>query len=301
MLGKTTQSGEPGVPDMDVSEAAGGGDAGNWTASNSAWWKFTASDTGKIAIDTYGSTAGVDGPDTLLWVFQGGPTIGSLDLIGFNDDTYFDDIDPALNRSKVVASVIAGQTYYVRVTPYNPDLDFDAILTLGTIVPGIPPAIIRFAHGAAYSDIPPAVLTLRAFPPSYQLYTARTTRWTFYDPAEDDLYTFTINPDSMEDPLKEKKLQFGFGVGAEYGRYSTLEEPREAKAWQFGGVIRSKEQHDILESWYLRDGIVNVTDHLKRTFECIIEDFQVEERKPTKAVNWRLRYTMKTLLLRQLT
>ena len=42
---------------------------------------------------------------------------------------------------------------------------------------------------------------------------------------------------------------------------------------------------------------VDVTDHLGRTFRVVIEEFNPTDRRPTPRVSWRLRYTMKALIL----
>jgi hypothetical protein len=65
-------------------------------------------------------------------------------------------------------------------------------------------------------------------------------------------------------------------------------------------VIRTKAHHDDLETWSKKPGKIHVADHLGRSFEVMILSFEPTDRKPTPSTPWRMRYTMKTLLLRRL-
>jgi hypothetical protein len=82
--------------------------AGN-PGGRSVWWTWTAPTSGKVTIDTHGSTF-----DTLLGVYTGS-SLSSLTVVAANDD------DPAggTTTSKVVFNAIAGTTYQILVDGYG--------------------------------------------------------------------------------------------------------------------------------------------------------------------------------------
>lgn len=147
--------------------------------------------------------------------------------------------------------------------------------------------------------IPPADLVLQAGGPLLHRGVLLTTRWRFYDPELDETWVVPINPDSMSNPLKPKTLSYGRHAGSN-ARYATLKQLPRPVEWEFAGVIRTQTHHDTLDDWLGRRRIIQITDHISRTFEVMLTSFEVTERKPTKTNAWRLRYSMKALLLRQL-
>lgn len=109
-----------------------------------------------------------------------------------------------------------------------------------------------------------------------------------------------LNPNSMTSVTFDKQLDtFVGGVHNTLTEVRTIQSAAPAKDWSFGGVIRTKAHYDGLVYWAKKSGKVRVTDHLGRTFEVLIRQFDPEDRKPTGTVAWRLQYTMKTLLLRR--
>lgn len=127
-----------------------------------------------------------------------------------------------------------------------------------------------------------------------------TTRWTFTEVATTATYTVPINPDAMSSPTQERQASTAFGISGGRVRPRTLMSPPQAKEWEFSGAIRTQEHHDALLEWSRKDGLVRVTDHLGRVFEVMFTSFQPTERQPTRSTPWRLRYTMKALLLRRI-
>lgn len=126
-------------------------------------------------------------------------------------------------------------------------------------------------------------------------------RWTLFDPATLTTYVMPINPDRMSSPHPRKKIDTAYGGrgGAGLGRIRTFMAPADAVEWTFEGPIRTQAHHDALQTWSQK-GEVYVTDHLGRTWVVIMQTFVPDERKPTAATPWRLRYTMKCLVMRQL-
>ena len=124
-------------------------------------------------------------------------------------------------------------------------------------------------------------------------------RWTFTDPYTDETWVHTINPDQATSPFPVTTGTYGAGVRTGLTAARTILPPLKAVEWTFGGAIRSQAHHDELVSW-ARRGPVHLTDHLGRTFVVVLTGLDVTERKPTKTLNTRWRYTMRALLLRQL-
>lgn len=127
-----------------------------------------------------------------------------------------------------------------------------------------------------------------------------TKRWIFTEVDTGQTYTVPINPDSMSSPFLDRQMANASGVRAGYDRLRTIELPPEAKEWTFGGVIRTKQHHDDLRTWSKKPGLVNVTDHLDRTFQVVFVSFEPTDRSPTPNVPWRLRYVMTALVLRRI-
>ena len=87
-------SGEAGEPTAGASEPV-----------NSVWWKWTATTTGTVEMNTFGSDF-----DTVLAVYTGS-SVSSLSLVAANDDSSFPD---ALT-SRVSFEAQAGTTYFIAV------------------------------------------------------------------------------------------------------------------------------------------------------------------------------------------
>ena len=167
----------------------------------------------------------------------------------------------------------------------------------------IPPASLALTAPAPVAKhahpVPPADLTLTAEGALVHRAVLLTTRWTFYDPTLDETWTMPINPDSMGNPNQGKTLTFGRNARSG-GRHTTIRQAPHPVDWEFGGVIRTREHHDALNEWAGRRRIIHITDHVHRKYEVLLTAFEVTERAPTRNVRWRLRYSMKGLLLRQL-
>ena len=89
-------TGEAGEPDH-------GGVAGTL---NSAWWSWTAADSGTVTVDTFGSDF-----DTVLAVYTG-DSLTTLSEVASNDDT-------ATVQSEVTFNAVAGTTYQIAVDGFG--------------------------------------------------------------------------------------------------------------------------------------------------------------------------------------
>jgi hypothetical protein len=127
-----------------------------------------------------------------------------------------------------------------------------------------------------------------------------TKRWIFTEVDTGETYTVPINPDSMSSPFQDRQIQQVYGSREGYNRMRSFELPAPAKEWEFGGAIRTQAHHDALRTWSKKPGLVNVTDHLDRTFQVVFQGFEATDRSPTPQTPWRQRYTMSALVLRRL-
>lgn len=127
-----------------------------------------------------------------------------------------------------------------------------------------------------------------------------TVRWTYEHVDTGDVYTFPINPKSMTSPLPTGVAGTP-AAGVRAGTTATTVDVRRGAPvnWSFAGSIRTQAQHDAMKAWNERSGKVLVTDHLGRTFECFLQDFEATERKTNRVAPDRWQYTVKALLLRQ--
>lgn len=104
----------------------------------------------------------------------------------------------------------------------------------------------------------------------------------------------------MSSPTLERSYDAAVAVTEGRPRLRTFMRPPAAKPWEFAGVINARQHHDDLKAWCEKPGLVRITDHLGRTFEVVITDFEPTDRQPTARNAWRMRYSVKTLLLRRL-
>lgn len=123
-----------------------------------------------------------------------------------------------------------------------------------------------------------------------------TTRWVLLDTVTAATWTMPLNPDSMSSPFPRRNLKFSHGWRADQ-RVRAFSGAREPIEWEWSGVIRSKSHYDSLVEWAEKSVAVDVTDHLGRTFRVFLTEFNPLDRRPTPRVEWRLRYTMKALIL----
>jgi len=74
-----------------------------------------------------------------------------------------------------------------------------------------------------------------------------------------------------------------------------LRRPRTATEWTFAGVVRTQAHHDSLIYWAAKTNKLTITDHYGRVVTARIRSIEMEDRKPTPNVPWRLRYTVSAL------
>jgi hypothetical protein len=125
-----------------------------------------------------------------------------------------------------------------------------------------------------------------------------TVRWTFTDTETDETITVPVNPNKMSSPTAARTLKWSHAPdGVLRGIDTGAERP---VSWTFSGVIFTKSHYDLLLTWAQRDTVLEISDHLGRTFEVIIEQYDPVERRPTGTKPWRATYTISCLLLREI-
>jgi len=125
-------------------------------------------------------------------------------------------------------------------------------------------------------------------------------RWVLRDTSTLVEWTMPINPDSMTSPFARRSFKFAHGWRKDQ-RPRAFSGSRQPHEWEWSGVIRSKSHYDSLVEWAEKSVAVDVTDHLGRTFRVFLSEFAPVDRKANAQVPWRLRYTMKALILERVT
>jgi hypothetical protein len=126
-------------------------------------------------------------------------------------------------------------------------------------------------------------------------------RWILTDVGTGESVRVPINPREMSSPTTARSMQYAWGAapGAVMRAIDNgVDQPTE---WTWTGVLLTKAHYDLLLAWTKRLATVQITDHLGRTFETIIQKFDPVERLPTAHREWRADYTMTCLLLRRVT
>lgn len=124
-------------------------------------------------------------------------------------------------------------------------------------------------------------------------------RWTLSDPATSETWAMPINPDAMTSPFPGKSIVTAYGSRRGRRRPRTVMTPPPIVEWEWEGVIRTEAHYDQLHTWATKGREVHVTDHLGRTWEVLLQAFIPEDRKPTPQTPWRMRYSMRSLILRR--
>lgn len=124
-----------------------------------------------------------------------------------------------------------------------------------------------------------------------------TQRWTLTD-AAGNTWRMPINPDSMSplDVAGRRSARHASGRPGDR-RIRTMVGPPRAQEWTFGGVIRTRNHHDILTLWSKKPGEVRIVDHIGRTITVAFTSFEPTDRRPNTLTPWRMRYVMKCTVL----
>lgn len=123
-------------------------------------------------------------------------------------------------------------------------------------------------------------------------------RWTFR--GDDGQFArVPINPREMTTPTEPRNMSWAWGAAPGAAMRGVDLGSDQPAQWSFTGVLLTKAHYDLLSAWTRGLATVQITDHLNRTFETIIQRFDPIERLPTASREWRADYTMTCLLLRR--
>jgi hypothetical protein len=127
-----------------------------------------------------------------------------------------------------------------------------------------------------------------------------TVRWKFETLDGAETYTFEINPNTQSSPISNRDITWNYAAVRDGGTpvgYSGTRAPRAPKPWEFGGVVRSKEQYDAFIYWLNKKAWVRVTDDLGRQFIIRILSFEpAQEAGSGRRVPYRHTYTVRTVI-----
>ena len=84
-------------------------------------------------------------------------------------------------------------------------------------------------------------------------------RWTFYDPNTLVEFTVPINPNSVSDPDRKKKIKETPTLSKD-GTVLLVEGREDAPTMKWSGTILTKAHHDAFIEWYKKSYSVRVTD-----------------------------------------
>lgn len=124
-------------------------------------------------------------------------------------------------------------------------------------------------------------------------------RWILTDVGTGESVRVPINPREMSSPTQARNMQYAWGAAPGAVMRSIDVGGDQTTEWTWTGVLLTKSHYDLLLAWTKRLATVQITDHLGRTFETIIQKFDPVERLPTAQREWRADYTMTCLLLRR--
>jgi len=123
-------------------------------------------------------------------------------------------------------------------------------------------------------------------------------RWTLFDQALAEAWTFPVNPNKMTSPHGPRSLTIlstapTNTTSSSHGR--VVEGNMEPYEWQFSGSIRTQEHHDELRRWTRKVNRLMLTDHFDRTWWVRFTGFEVDEKRPSTHTDWRFDYTIKAI------
>lgn len=114
-------------------------------------------------------------------------------------------------------------------------------------------------------------------------------KWTMSDGVT--TMTFEYNPFTMDSPHEEKNIQ------VLTARNLTVGMPSPATQWTFEGNVYNNTEYNKLVSWHEKDEILELTDHLGRTWNVISENLAITDRRNSAKNSTRYSYKWTVLNL----
>ncbi len=114
-------------------------------------------------------------------------------------------------------------------------------------------------------------------------------KWTITD--GDTTVALAYNPVSMSSTFGPKNLSV-----STRGDLVTM-QPAPAFEWTFEGNVYSDEEYNKLVLWHEKDMILELTDHLGRTWRVVSSALEITDRKTTRNNSERYTYSWTVLNL----
>lgn len=124
-------------------------------------------------------------------------------------------------------------------------------------------------------------------------------RWQFSDPNGDESLVFVHNPHGMTS-LAPPHVTHPTARSPIDGKVRATRAPDKPFTWSFTGKLRTQAEYDALLDWSRRPGRLQLTDHLGRVHELLIQRFSPTPVEKSGVPNkWLFAYTVDTLYLRR--
>lgn len=124
-------------------------------------------------------------------------------------------------------------------------------------------------------------------------------RWQLYDPASAAtpyVYTFEVNPSSGGSPQQARPIVEKQTL-APGGKRILFEGAPEPDKFEWEGVLRSKEQHEMLVSWFTKRHQIVLIDDLGREFSIYITSYEPSRQRGSRRAQWKMEYKVTAIKL----
>lgn len=101
------------------------------------------------------------------------------------------------------------------------------------------------------------------------------------------------NPTTMASPFRPKQISVSTALDL------VTMNPAPAQQWNFTGNVYTQAEYDKLKLWHEKDAILNLTDHLGRTWRVVSESLDMTDRRNSAKNSTRFTYTWTVLNLGQ--
>lgn len=126
-------------------------------------------------------------------------------------------------------------------------------------------------------------------PPNVQPGTG-VKKWVFQDPGTSETYHFEINPNAMNSPYGQKKIQYAATTAID-GQKLAFEGQAPPVEWQFSGTLLAQSQYDAFVVWSQKRNRIWITDHFGRAWLSYITSFQPTAKRSQEhpwAHDWQM-------------
>ncbi len=119
--------------------------------------------------------------------------------------------------------------------------------------------------------------------------------WVFYDPFEDESYSWEVNPNDADSPSYMKNVFYSSSAAPD-GKIIMMEGKDEPSRVSFSGVTLTEAQYDEMIRWFNKRNQLELTDDLGRTMSIYITSFAPKRVRSTN-YPWRHTYSVEAVVL----